>query len=94
MQLLTLNHLLLTSRSVVLFECHLFQFDEGRANLYEGLTAESIKDFISSNSMPIVIEFTQEVSNQPKYLLRVNLRVCFVLKISSKFLITPPFFSI
>lgn len=41
---------------VVLFK----KFDEGRNNLFEGLTAESIKEFIAGNSLPTVIEFTQE----------------------------------
>lgn len=36
------------------------KFDDGRNDLVEGLTAESIKDFINSYSMPTVIEFTQE----------------------------------
>lgn len=42
--------------SVVLFK----KFDEGRNDLVEDLAIESIKDFINSNSMPTVIEFTQE----------------------------------
>ena len=36
------------------------KFDEGRNDLFDGLTSEAIKAFISSNSMPTVIEFTQE----------------------------------
>lgn len=35
-------------------------FDEGRNDLTSGLSEDAIKGFISSNSMPTVIEFTQE----------------------------------
>ena len=45
--------------------CHrflrMFQFDEGRNDLTEDLTAENIKKFIVGNQLPTVIEFTQEV---------------------------------
>jgi protein disulfide-isomerase A1 len=43
--------------SIVLFK----KFDEGRNDLdAAGATPESIKEFISSNQLPLVIEFTQE----------------------------------
>ena len=49
-----------------------FQFDEGRNN-YEGeVTAEGVAKFIGANRLPLVVEFTQEVShvwNSQKYRL-------------------------
>jgi protein disulfide-isomerase A1 len=42
--------------AVVVFK----NFDEGRADLAADLSADNIKAFIASNSMPTVIEFTQE----------------------------------
>lgn len=44
------------NEAVVLFK----KFDEGRNDLSEGLTADAIRDFINGNSLPTVIEFTQE----------------------------------
>jgi protein disulfide-isomerase A1 len=39
-----------------------FQFDEGR-NDYDGeFKEDAIKAFIQANQLPLVIEFTQEVS--------------------------------
>jgi len=35
-------------------------FDEGRNDLSEGITQQSVKDLIKGNAMPTVIEFTQE----------------------------------
>jgi protein disulfide-isomerase A1 len=45
-----------TKDSVVLFK----KFDDGRADLTEGLTAEGIKEFVTANRLPLVTEFTQE----------------------------------
>ncbi|KAK2179796.1 hypothetical protein NP493_471g01061 [Ridgeia piscesae] len=42
--------------AVVLFK----KFDELRNNLYKDITAKNIKDFITENQLPTVIEFTQE----------------------------------
>jgi protein disulfide-isomerase A1 len=42
--------------AVVLFK----KFDDGRADLTEGLTAAAIKEFVSANRLPLVTEFTQE----------------------------------
>lgn len=41
---------------VVLFK----QFDEGRNELFEGITAAKVSEFIRANQLPLVIEFTQE----------------------------------
>ena len=51
----------------------MFQFDEGRNDLSEDLTAENIKKFIAGNQLPTVIEFTQEVrfSFLSEYLLLI-----------------------
>ena len=47
---------------VIYWELFLLQFDE-KKNKYEGeMTAAGLKEFISGNSLPLVIEFTQEVS--------------------------------
>jgi len=43
----------------------MFQFDELRNNLYKDITAKNIKDFITENQLPTVIEFTQEVCLSP-----------------------------
>ena len=39
-----------------------FQFDEGRNNFDGDMTEAEIKTFITANRLPLVIEFTQEVS--------------------------------
>ncbi|ESO11336.1 hypothetical protein HELRODRAFT_104681 [Helobdella robusta] len=44
--------------SIVLFK----KFDEGRTDLAEGVTVESLKEFIKGNRLPLVIEFTQEIA--------------------------------
>jgi len=46
--------------AVVLFK----KFDEGRNDLTEGLTAESIGEFIQANQLPLVIEFSQEAAQK------------------------------
>jgi len=45
-----------SKEAVVLFK----KFDDGRADLTEELTAQSIKDFVTANRLPLVTEFTQE----------------------------------
>ena len=60
-----ISYFLFTKMSIYPIFClisyFLFQFDEGK-NRFEGdLTAANIKTFISGNSLPLVIEFTQEV---------------------------------
>ena len=47
-------------------------FDEGRNDLTEGITAEAVKTFIAGNSMPTVIEFTQEVGKYFKVLTLIT----------------------
>lgn len=44
--------------SVVLFK----DFDEKRNDLSEGITAESVTEFVAANQLPLLIEFTQDVS--------------------------------
>jgi protein disulfide-isomerase A1 len=39
-------------------------FDEGRNQLEEEVTVDSIKKFISSNSLPLVVEFSQETAQK------------------------------
>lgn len=39
----------------------LLQFDEGRNNFEGAITAEAVSKFVSSNRLPMVVEFTQEV---------------------------------
>jgi protein disulfide-isomerase A1 len=46
--------------SVVLFK----SFDDGRADLATDLSAQSIKDFIRANSLPLVTEFSQETAQK------------------------------
>jgi protein disulfide-isomerase A1 len=48
----------ITGEGVVLFK----KFDEGRNDLTSDLTEANIKDFIGSNQLPLVIEFTQEAA--------------------------------
>lgn len=38
-----------------------FQFDEGRNNFEGDLTKDSLLNFIKSNQLPLVIEFTEQV---------------------------------
>lgn len=45
---------------VVLFK----NFDEKRNDLTEGITADSVKEFIAANQLPLLIEFTQDVSSK------------------------------
>lgn len=37
------------------------QFDEGRNNFEGDLTKDNLLNFIKSNSLPLVIEFTEQV---------------------------------
>lgn len=48
----------ISKEGVVLFK----KFDEGRNDFDGELQAEALKRFISTNQLPLVIEFTQEVS--------------------------------
>lgn len=41
------------------------QFDEGRNELEGEITADSVKAFVSTNSLPLVVEFSHEVSVSP-----------------------------
>lgn len=46
----------------VLMRGYLFlQFDEGRNNFEGDLTKDNLLNFIKSNSLPLVIEFTEQV---------------------------------
>lgn len=45
-----------TQDAVVLFK----KFDEGRNDLTDSLTVDSIKEFVQANRLPLVTEFTQE----------------------------------
>lgn len=47
----------ISEHGIVLFK----QFDEKRVALSEELTAENLKKFVSSNSLPLVVEFSHEV---------------------------------
>lgn len=38
-----------------------FQFDEGRNNFEGDLTKDNLLNFIKSNQLPLVIEFTEQV---------------------------------
>lgn len=38
------------------------QFDDKRADLSEGITADSIAELIAANKLPLVIYFDQDVS--------------------------------
>lgn len=49
-----------TKDTVALFK----KFDEGRADLTDGLTAQGIKDFVMANRLPLVTEFTQETAQK------------------------------
>lgn len=41
---------------------HVFQFDEGR-NTFDGeVTKENLLNFVKSNQLPLVIEFTEQVT--------------------------------
>ena len=44
--------------SVVIFK----QFDDKRNDLTEDITAESVAEFVAANQLPLLIEFTQDVS--------------------------------
>ena len=48
-----------TKTGVVLFK----KFDEGRAEFSEELNVENLKKFVSANSLPLVVEFSHEVSS-------------------------------
>lgn len=43
-------------------ECLFLQFDEGQNNFEGDLTKDNLLNFIKSNSLPLVIEFTEQVS--------------------------------
>lgn len=49
--------------SVVLFK----HFDEKRNDLADKMTVESITEFIGAHSMPLVVEFSEEVSSLPAH---------------------------
>lgn len=42
-------------------ECLFLQFDEGQNNFEGDLTKDNLLNFIKSNSLPLVIEFTEQV---------------------------------
>lgn len=42
-------------------ECLFLQFDEGQNNFEGDLTKDNLLKFIKSNSLPLVIEFTEQV---------------------------------
>lgn len=45
-------------------ECLFLQFDEGQNNFEGDLTKDNLLNFIKSNSLPLVIEFTEQVGLQ------------------------------
>lgn len=47
----------ISEHGIVLFK----QFDEKRVALTEEVTAENLKKFVTSNSLPLVVEFSHEV---------------------------------
>lgn len=49
------------SAKVLLFK----KFDEGRNDLEEPVSVESVKKFVLSNSLPLVVQFSHEVSLSP-----------------------------
>lgn len=50
--------------SVLMQEYLVLQFDEGRNNFEGDLTKDNLLNFIKSNALPLVIEFTEQVSLQ------------------------------
>lgn len=44
--------------------CIFFQFDEGRNNFDGEITKDNLLNFIKSNQLPLVIEFTEQVKKQ------------------------------
>jgi protein disulfide-isomerase A1 len=42
----------------------LFQFDEGRADLEGEITEKNIKKFVTSQSLPLVVEFNHETAQK------------------------------
>lgn len=56
---------------VVLFK----KFDEKRNDLFEDITQESLKKFITSNSLPLVVDFSHEVGFHP-FIFITSLCVC------------------
>lgn len=56
--------------SVVLFK----QFDDKRNDLTEDITAENVAEFISGNSMPLVMHFSDEVSIQYVQSVKISVR--------------------
>jgi len=63
--------------SVVLFK----DFDDKRNDLSEGITAESVKEFIAANQLPLLIEFSQD--NAPK-VFGGEIKTHFLLFLSKK----------
>ena len=50
--------------SVLMQEYLVLQFDEGRNNFEGDLTKDDLLNFIKSNALPLVIEFTEQVGLQ------------------------------
>lgn len=50
----------ITEHGIVLFKA----FDEKRVTLVEELTADNLKKFVSSNSLPLVVEFSHETAQK------------------------------
>jgi len=42
----------------------LFQFDEGKATLDGEITVESVKNFVSAESLPLIVEFNHETAQK------------------------------
>jgi len=40
------------------------KFDEGRADLTEEITVESVKTFVANNALPLVVDFNQDTAKQ------------------------------
>lgn len=47
--------------SVLMQKYLVLQFDEGRNNFEGDLTKDNLLNFIKSNALPLVIEFTEQV---------------------------------
>jgi len=41
-----------------------WQFDDGRSDMKDSISADAIKQFVTSNRLPLVTEFTQESASK------------------------------
>lgn len=56
-----LKEICMGNGSVLMQEYLVLQFDEGRNNFEGDLTKDNLLNFIKSNALPLVIEFTEQV---------------------------------